>query len=190
MNQGLKEYKSEINKTEEYKSANNYQKDLLYLNDLCFNSFPVIDSVFPESKRNVIVDSLFRLLSSPVDANIFNGYARFYLSHYNNQHTNIVGLQSENIFPYSLYPSLNSWYLLNINKGYDSLLIGNKVTKLNNKPIEDIESSLFKYVSVENYVCKKNSIVELIRRPDLLKQFGIINQTDSIQVTFENDKSI
>jgi hypothetical protein len=190
MNQGFKEYKSEIKKSEEFKSANKYQKDLLYLNDLCVNSFPEIESSFPESLRNEVVDSLFELLSSSVDENLFNGYLRYYLSHYNNQHTTITGLHSNNIFPYSLYPSMNGWYLSNINNGYDSLLIGGKVIMLNSEPIENIEGRLFKYVFAENYVSRKNNIVELIRRPDLLKQFGIINQMDSIQVTFENDKSI
>ncbi len=190
MNQGFKEYKSEILKSEEYKSANKYQKDLLYLNDLCVNSFPEIESSFPESLRNEVVDSLFELLSSSVDENLFNGYLRYYLSHYNNQHTTIRGLHSNNIFPYTLYPSMNGWYLSNINNGYDSLLIGEKVIMLNGIPIENIEGNLFKYVFAENYISKKNNIAEFIRRPDLLKQFGVINQMDSIQITFEEDKSI
>lgn len=190
MNQGFKEYKSEIIKSEEFKSANKYQKDLLYLNDLCVNSFPEIESSFPENLRIEIVDSLFALLSLPVSENQFNGYLRYYLSHYDNQHTTITGLQSKNIFPYSLYPSMNSWYLSNINNGYDSLLIGLRITRLNNEPFEAIENKLFNYVFAENYVSKRNNIVEFTRRPDLLKQFGIINQMDSIQVTFENNVSI
>lgn len=191
MNQGFKEYKSEARKSEVFKSANNYQKDLLYLNDLCVNSFPEIESVFPENLRNNVVDSLFKLLSSSsVDENLLNGYLRFYLSHYNNQHTTIRGLYSENIFPYALYPTIDGWYLSNINNGYDSLLIGKKVILLNGESIENIEGSLFKYVFAENYISKKNNISEFIRRPDLLKQFGVINQMDSIQITFENDKSI
>jgi len=190
MNQGFKEYKSEINKAEDYKSANKYQKDLLYLNDLCENSFPDIESSFPERLRIEIVDSLLKLFSLPISENQFNGYLRYYLSHYNNQHTTITGLQSKNIFPYSLYPSMDNWYLSNINNDYDSLLIGLKVTRLNNEPIEDIENKLFNYVFAENHVSKKNVIFEFTRRPDLLKQFGIINQTDSIQITFENNKRV
>lgn len=190
MNQSFKGYKSDIKKSKEFKNANKYQKDLLYLNDLCENSFPDIESSFPERLRNEIVDSLFKLLSLPISENQFNGYLRYYLSHYNNQHTTITGLQSENIFPYSLYPSMDNWYLSNINNGYDSLLIGLKVTQLNNEPIEDVENKLFNYVFAENYASKKNEIFEFVRRPDLLKQFGIINQMDSIQITFENDETI
>ncbi len=190
MNQGFKEYKSDIKKSQEFKNANKYQKDLLYLNDLCENSFPKIESSFPDSLRSEIVNSLFDLLSLPVSENQFNGYLRYYLSHYNNQHTTITGLKSKNIFPYSLYPSMDNWYLSNINNDYDSLLIGLKITRLNNEPIEDIENKLFNYVFAENNVSKRNEIFEFTRRPDLLKQFGIINQTDSIQITFENNESI
>lgn len=191
MNQGFKEYKSDIKKSREFKNANSYQKDLLFLNDLCVNSFPKIESVFPEKLRNGIVDSLYNLLSSSsVDENLFNGYLRYYLSHYENQHTRIGGLESHSIFPYSLHSYMNDWYLKNINSNYDSLLIGKKVTKLNDKPTDETEERLFKYVFAENLISKRNSITELIRRPNLLKQFGIINQTDSIQITFENGENI
>src|SRR5690606_9244149 len=97
MNQGFKEYKSDVKKSKEFKKANKYQKDLLYLNDLCENSYPKIEASFPDSLRIEIVDSLFDLLSLPVSENQFNGYLRYYLSHYNNQHTTITGLQSKNI---------------------------------------------------------------------------------------------
>jgi hypothetical protein len=190
MNQGFKEYKSDIKKSEEFRYANKYQKDLLFLNDLCENSFPDIESTFPERLRIEIVDSLLELVSLPISENQFNGYLRYYLSHYNNQHTTITGLQSKNFFPYSLFPSMDNWYLSNINRGYDSSLIGLKVTRFNNEPIEDIENKLFNYVFAENYVSKRNEIFEFTRRPDLLKQFGVINQTDSIQITFENNESI
>ena len=62
-NLGSQSYKSEVAKTEEYKKANGFQQDLLYLNDLCENSFPEIDSVFPHQLRESIVDSLMNLLS-------------------------------------------------------------------------------------------------------------------------------
>ena len=35
MRLGSQSYKSEVTKTEEYKKANDFQQDLLYLNDLC-----------------------------------------------------------------------------------------------------------------------------------------------------------
>jgi hypothetical protein len=191
MNQGMKNYKSKIEDSTAFKEANSYQKDLLFLHDLSLNSFPKIESSFPQKLQDQIVDSLYNLLSSPsVDDNLFNGYLRYYLSHYDNQHTTVGGLASNGLFPYSLHPYMNDWYLLNINSNYDSLLIGKKVTKLNNKPIEEIEERLFKYVFAENLASKRKGIVELIRRPDLLKQFGIINQMDSIQFTFEHAESI
>src|ERR1035437_8582621 len=99
MNQGLKSYKADIVKTKEYKSANHFQQDLLYLNDLCANSFPDIDNVFPRQQRKSVIDSLLNLLSDKgVNKQVFQGYVRFYLSHFENQHTFIVGGSGVGLF--------------------------------------------------------------------------------------------
>jgi len=191
MNQGFKSYKSDIVKTNGYKKANLFQQDLLYLNDLCVNSFPDIDNVFPKQKREQIVDSLMKLLSHNItDRQVYNGYVRFYLSHFDNQHTNISGLNSKSIFPYILHFVGSKWYLWDISNDYDSLLIGKQVTKLNDKSIDIAENELFQYVFAENDVNKRNQVSVFMNRPDLLKQFGIIKQSDSILISFENGESV
>ena len=40
-------------------------------------------------------------------------------------------------------------------------------------------------MSAENDICKRNAI-KSINRPSLLKQYGLIQQTDSILLSFEN----
>src|SRR5690554_1379760 len=143
-NQGFKNYKSEEIKTDKYRYANKYQKDLLYLDDLCANCFPDIENVFPS--REQVRDSLLMALELPaVTENTFVGYARFYLSHFKNQHTSIGGLKSNILLPYILYPANNSWYVWDINMGYDSLLIGKEILTLAGKPMQNIENSLYKY---------------------------------------------
>ena len=100
MNLGPQSYKSEVAKTEQYKKANGFQQDLLYLNDLCENSFPEIDSVFPHQLRESIVDSLMNLLSNnEINKQIFRGYARYYLSHFDKGDSCITthSVPSENI---------------------------------------------------------------------------------------------
>lgn len=187
-NQGFKNYKSEIRKTDKYKNANIYQKDILYLDNLCVNSFPDIEKVFPSRERIKIRDSLINVLESPdITKNVFNGCTRFYLSQFKNQHTAISGLQSKTIFPYFLYPVNNSWYLWDINKGYDSLQIGQEILTLAGKPMSDIENILFNYVFAENPVNQKHEIIPILNRPDLLKQFSVIEQTDSILLEIKND---
>jgi hypothetical protein len=190
LNQGFKCYKADIVKTKEYKNANHFQQDLLYLNDLCANTFPDIDNVFPRQQRKSIIDSLLNLLSDKkVNEQLFKGYIRFYLSHYENQHTVITGYSWIGLFPYFIHTIDNNWYLWDINKDYDSLLIGKRVIKINNESIDNIEKKLFQYVSAENEISKRNEIW-FINRPSLLKQYGIIEQTDSILLSFENTKSI
>lgn len=186
MNRGFKSYKSDIVKTKEYKSATDFQQDFLYLNDLCANSFPDIDNVFPKQERKSIVDSLLILLSDKkIDKQVFKAYISYYLSHFENQHTNISGLNFRTVFPYILHFIGSNWYLWDINNEYDSLLIGKQVVKINDVPIEKIERSLFQYIFAENDINKRNQVRLLINRPDLLKQFGIIRQTDSISISFE-----
>jgi hypothetical protein len=190
MNQGFKSYKSDIIKTKEYKNANHFQQDLLYLNDLCTNSFPDIDNIFPKQQRESIIDSLLNLLSEKgVDEQVFKGYIRFYLSHYENQHTVIAGYFGVGLFPYLLNFVDNKWYLWDINNDYDSLLIGKRVIRINNEPIDNIEKKLFQYVSAENEITKRNEIW-FMNRPSLLKQYGIIDQTDSILISFENGEKV
>lgn len=193
MNQGIKNYKSEIVKTNRYKEVNKNQQDLLYLNDLCVNAFPDIENVFPENRRKVIVDSLMTLLTDEtIDPNVFRGYLYFYLSHYENQHTRLErsGLISHLFCPYVLIPKQDEWFLYNINRDYDSLLIGKKVIRFNNEPMNTIEKKLFQYVFAENDNSKRVRAADFTNRPDLLKQFGIIKQSDSILLTFETGKEM
>ncbi len=178
-------------KTEKYNSTNKYQRDLLYLDNLCANSFPDIENKFPTKERARIIDSLLTVLDSTVITdNIFNGYIRFYLSHFKNEHTSISGLQSRMMFPYLLYPVDKSWYIWDINKEYDSLHIGKKIIRLAGKSMVDIENNLFNYVFAENPINQRHSITPFLNRSDLLQQFGFIKQTDSIQLVLENGDEI
>ena len=106
INQGFKNYRSKIVKTSNYKNANDFQQDLLYLDDLCANAFPNIDSVFPQHKRQLVVDSIMNLLSDKkVNQQMFSGYLCFYLSHFENQHTRLEksGMNTKMLFPFILY---------------------------------------------------------------------------------------
>src|ERR1035437_7678437 len=135
MNHGLKNYQSQIEKSNEYKKANNYQKDLLYLNDLCVHSFPYIDSAFPKLEREHLFDSLFHLFADKrLDKQYFSRQLLFYLAHFENEHTHISAY-TNSLFPYSLLYANKNWYLMNINTEYDSVLIGKRVVKINNREI-------------------------------------------------------
>lgn len=193
MNQGIKNYKSEIVKTNRYKKANKNQQDFLYLDNLCVNAFPDIENVFPENRRKVIVDSLMTLLSDEtIDPSVFSGYLHFYLSHFENQHTR---LENSGFIPHLFYPyymtfKKDEWFLLNINQDYDSLLIGKKVIRLNNESMNSIEKKLFRYVFAENDISKRKGIQNFFSASDLLNQFGIIKQSDSILLTFDTGEEI
>ena len=184
-NQGFKEYDSEIQKNDNYKKLNKYQQDLLYLDDLCAHAVPYIDSIFPENKREFVVDSLLNLLS---DKQSFNIYARYYLSHFKNQHIRIKGLKSNMISPYKLHSVNNKWYLWDINNEYDSTLIESQVIKINNIPINNITKILENYVFAENPISTTKSIEKFINRPDILHKLGIIAQTDSVLLSLKNGK--
>ena len=54
-------------------------------------------------KKLFVVDSLMNLLSdSEINKQIFRGYALYYLSHFDNQHTQINGSAGTGLYPYLL----------------------------------------------------------------------------------------
>ena len=71
------------------------------------------------------------LSENEINKQIFRGYTRYYLSHFDNQHTIINGDSYNGLYPYLLKSTGENWYLWDINKEYDSLLIGKQVIEIN-----------------------------------------------------------
>lgn len=191
--QGMKSYKPNVDLAN--KKLNKYQYDFDYLATLCESTFPNIDSIFAGEDRLKLKQEIIQKLGNPNTTDfIFLIQSRIYLSKFHNQHTSInLDTQINSIFPFVLFASNSKWFLLNVDKNVtDSTNIGKQVIAINNKPIEDIIKQLTVISSGENDIGNIYYIAnrQLYNKPDVLFELGIIQQKDSIKLTFENNKTV
>ncbi|HRG53574.1 MAG TPA: S41 family peptidase, partial [Bacteroidia bacterium] len=185
-------YKPTINLAD--KKLNKYQYDFEYLATLCEITFPNIDSIFVKEDRIKLRQEIIQKLSNPNTNNlIFLVQSRRYLSKFHSQHTNInLGSEINNIFPFILFPSDNKWFLWSIDKNVaDTATIGKQVIAVNDKPIEEIIEQLKLISFGENDIGNTHYIenYQLYNDPEILLELDIIQQKDSIKLTFDNQKT-
>lgn len=190
---GTKNYIPKIKITE--KGLTKYQYDFVYLSKLLNEGFPNIDSVFPEYHRKNLEKQILVRLSEPDLENIdFEIQSRKYLSNLKNQHT-YLHLTSEykSVYPFAIHISRDSWYLINIEQGFDSLLLGEKITKINGVNTGEIEERLIEYCFSENKINQQYEIrdKQFYNKPRFLREIDIIeNLSESIKLTLENSSEI
>ncbi len=189
MEGGFKRYKADVAKTKLYKESNDFQQDMLYLNELCAETIPAGDILFPAALREKKLDSLLQLCEDPaLTANVFNGYARNFLAQYNCQHVSISGLKSSNIFPFVLQPMGGEWYLQNINIDYPAELIGQRLIGMAGLAMKEVVDILSGYVSVENAIARDHQVAKFLNRPDIMQQLGVLENMDSVKLSFASGK--
>lgn len=192
-NNGVKNYslKEKIDK----KNLNKYQYDFVYLNHLLELSFPQIDSLFPkEERQQQVAETINALSGDNIEKIDFSIQSRKFVSNLENQHTSIsVGSKFPSIYPFLVHISYNHWYLRNINREQDSLLIGKEILTINEIPIATIEKSLFNFTTAENKINKQYTVrrIQLYNKPLLLKEINVIkNVNERIKITFTDGSSV
>lgn len=171
---------------------NKYQYDLLHYNEILEAGFPFINEVVPEVERKLALqEAIDKLAGDQVDNMDFTIQSSKYLSKLNNQHTR-TGLKSptETAFPFRIHIYENEWYLLNISKDVDSMLIGQKILAINNIEITDLQNQLKNYTFGENETSKVDLVraYRLYNRPRMLVETGVIaDKGDGIRLDFENE---
>jgi hypothetical protein len=190
---GVKNYKFKNKISNE--NLNKYQYDFIYLTKLLEEGFPLIDSVFPESLREKEKVQILKSLSSEdlKDAE-FALQVRKYLSNFKNQHTWISLVSTvEKVYPFITFVSGNDWYLLNIDRRYDSLFIGKKIAKMNNIEIGEVERRLIDFTFAENKISQQQEVngLQIYNKPLFLKDIGIIKSDfEDLKLTFEDSSSL
>lgn len=190
-NQGKKNFKDPVTKTQYYKSLNKHQQDFIYLKTICDKYFPHADSYFPKTERtnkeNEILNKLGQSGLTDLD---FRLNLKNYLSHFDNQHTHISlnGTTITGIYPFIPYNKDSSWYILNLTKDYDSDFLGKKIISFNDIKINEYEKQLFGFVSAENETSKRREILKWWSRPTL-HEFISAKKLDSIKLTLDNGQS-
>lgn len=189
---GLKNYspKEKINQN----GLNKYQYDFIHLSKLVEEGFPKLDSIFPKEEREIQVNEILSKLET-VENNIdFIALARKYLSNLKNQHTNVY-LKGEfkYIYPYVVHISSDDWYLSNVSKQFDSLLIGKKIIAINGLTMREIENRLIDYTFAENKVNQQFEIetLQLYNKPQYLRQIGLFKEDfEVLKLKFEDYSEI
>ncbi|MCK9369054.1 hypothetical protein M0R04_03775 [Candidatus Dojkabacteria bacterium] len=88
-------------------------------------------------------------------------------------------------YPIKLRYFIDGYYLTNVSEKYVKLL-GGKLTKIDNRNIEEIERILKDLISIENKTSIKYYFPKYLYEPVILNYFGI-TQEDSTTFTFEKD---
>ena len=192
-NNGVKNYtpKEKISQN----GINKYQYDFIYLSKILNEGFPKIDSIFPKADRTIQENQIFDCLSkNDIDNLDFIVQSRKYLSNLKNQHTTIY-LKShfENIYPFAIHIFEDNWYLTNIDKEKDSLLIGKKIRSINGIPTVEIEKRLIDFTFTENKINQQYEIrnKQFYNKPEYLNAINVITQkAESIIITFEDNSIV
>jgi len=191
-NQATKNFKDPITKTAYYKSLNKYQQDFIYLKTICEKYFPKVDDYYPKKDRTKEESETVKKLGNNRITDLeFSLYLKKYLSHFDNQHTQIgsTGLTITGIYPFIPFNRDSSWYILNIAKGQNQNLIGKRIIAFNDVGINEYEKRLFEFVSAENVTSKRKEIANWWNRPTL-HEFLLGKPIDSVKITTENGDNI
>ena len=151
----------------------------------------MVDTYFAKAEREAIEKEVLIRLSDPVISDWdFRLLLKYYLSHFENQHTriNLSGLTVTGIYSFIPYHQDSSWYILNLTKDYAFDFIGKKIIAINEINIYDYEKKLFKLVSAENEISKREGILFWLNRPTL-HEFIMGHKLDSIKLTVESGES-
>ncbi len=186
---GLKNYK--LKSKIEHENLNDYQYDFIYLTKLLETGFPLLDSIFPENRRDSLKIVILKDLSRKnISKEYFFIQTSKYISNVHNQHTLAYPdkLVFKNKYPFRLFFSLNNWYLSDVSKLQDSSLIGEKILKINNIDIKEIEKKLLQFAFAENVITQQKLIqsLQMFNTPEYLKEIGVIkNLTDTLNLAFD-----
>ena len=187
---GLKNYK--LKSKIECENLTDYQYDFIYLTKLLETGFPLLDSVFPENRRDSLKSVILKdLLWKDISKEYFFIQTSKYISNVHNQHTLAYPdkLVFKNKYPFRLFFSLNNWYLSDVNILQDSSLIGKKILQINNIDIKEIEKKLLQFTFAENLINQQKLIqnLQMFNIPEYLKEIGVIkNLTDTLSLAFDD----
>lgn len=192
-NSGVKNYKvkEKIDKT----GLNDFQYDFIYLSRLLEKGYPQIDSVFPKDVREKVESEILSSLAgSDIKKGDFVLQTRKYLSHLKNAHT-WISLESKNdrVYPFVTFVSNSEWYLINMERSYDSLAIGKKLVRLNDVPMAEVERRLIDFTFAENKISQQHEVsnLQFYNKPNYLREIGVIKEySDKLNLTFEDGTSL
>lgn len=189
--QAMKTYPVRIQAVDGLVAPNRYQEDFLYLKALGEEVVPMQDRYFPPDTRAAMEQEILQKLGQPdCSYETFLFSIRRYLAAFNNEHAIITytpkDIHFSSLYPFRIHYWSNDVYVVDIAREYDRLLVGQKITAINDQPISEVEQKLFSFVSAENLWTKRKSLDPFgYSRPDHYRILGLLSSaTNSIKLEF------
>jgi hypothetical protein len=188
--QAMKDYPVKIKTVETFTSPNRYQWDFLYLKTLVEEVFPLKDRYFAPDKRAAMEREILQNLGRPdCSYETFVFSLQRYLAAFHCQHACIVEnprpVPLAAVYPFKIHYVSNELFVSNIGREYDRALVGQQITRINGRPIAEVEQKLFGLVSAES-LCTKRASLELppssYSRPDV---YGFVGVSSSVSNNIE-----
>jgi hypothetical protein len=186
-----KSVKHHILKTKSYKLLNPYQQDFTFASAVIEDNYPNLYTQIDSIKYLIYKTSILNALDTVTSKQQFALQLQKFLAFFHNQHTLIINYNpfypDGYVFPCFLYPYQSNWHVFSISNKYDSVLIGNKVLKINNFSIEIVEKRISEYVCQENETAVKFHIArnELLLNRTMLKTIGVLTNPDTVDIELE-----
>ena len=129
-----------------------------------------IESKIPQLSEKDIVMELFRLIALPNDAHTIP----FVFSRIFDLHD----------LPIKIFGFSDGWYIIDAFKPCNHL-IGSKIVKINNTPINEVFEKFKPYLAAENEYSQLERFTYIGLVPEWLKSQGIISNLEEVKLTFE-----
>jgi len=186
--------KLEIEKPDNYKDLNDYQKDVVYLSGLILQTYPRLDTKIEivdfHAKTNKLISDLANT-NSDFD---FSIKLKRYLALLRDGHSSFSdgGLYSKDKkhFGWYLINEGEDWRISSIDKSVDSTIIGAKVVSIEGHPMKEIEAYARSFESAENQHFSNFQFQSKVRYPKYWKALGIIDKEDEISFTVRINNDI
>lgn len=196
-NSAYKKVHHSIEKSENFKKYNKYQKDFLVLTNIVKDEYPNYQEYISENEWQKSVDLGLANLTIANDTIAILEYQKF-LAKLKNNHTLVVYPMIYNmgdkIFLLAIFHLSDKWVIFDIHKTYPSELIKTELLAINNIPMDTIFSKIRPYLGEESEEMMYNSASSkaLFGRPVFLEKLGLHNKSnpDSMKLTVKDSLQV
>lgn len=181
----------ETQNSEEYKSGNIYQKDLLLFINILEESHPELSPQFNSSLNiDSIKNEAYKWTFNCTSDAVLKSYMQSIATLLHDGHTSLIPeFNQALVYPFIFFKDKQDIYLRGINKEYSSSL-GKKILQINGYPVLDVINSYRPVISSDNenyFLDKVNDFMQLY---SIWKNHPYCMRDSTLHLTFEDTTSI
>jgi len=192
-NRAYKKIHHRIEKTSDFQTFNEFQKDFLILAHIVKDAYPNYQEFLSEEEWQKSVDETIRNLKQADMATAVFEYQKF-LAQLKNNHTEVTFPSlfklEEKIFLLAPYFLNGRWIIFDVHQSYPETLIKSELLAINDFPVDTV------YNKIKNYICAESPELTyhsaysdiMFGRPNLLNYLGLsyANSCDSLKLTVKD----